>query len=150
MKIKFSLFLILMNLALVGANELSPTFLPMIKGEWRISSDHSSIGQKTYQACLADEELQKIYGYEELWLIFKENSSECQLQKGNTRSAAEYRLTCKEPGMTMKVVYRLIKNGYSRYTLEKSLETVPEMPAVGFKETIIFERLGKCSADSKK
>ena len=39
------------------AEAISPTFLPMLEGEWRVDIDHDKDGQKSEQRCFALGEL---------------------------------------------------------------------------------------------
>lgn len=129
------------------AEALSPTFLPMLEGEWRVDIDHDKEGQKSEQRCFALGELLPIYTAQTLLEQVQANKRKCRMTAENTRNSQTYLLKCDEQKLTTMESYKLTKEAYNKYVLERSLTTIPYTRAINYVEKITFTRIGRCAAN---
>lgn len=129
------------------AEALSPTFLPMLEGEWRVDIDHDKEGQKSEQRCFALGELLPIYTAQTLLEQAQANKRKCRMTAENTRNSQTYLLKCDEQKLTTMESYKLTKEAYNKYVLERSLTTIPYTRAINYVEKITFTRIGRCVAN---
>lgn len=129
------------------AEALSPTFLPMLEGEWRVDIDHDKEGQKSEQRCFALGELLPIYTAQTLLEQAQANKRKCRMTAENTRNSQTYLLKCDEQKLTTMESYKLTKEAYNKYVLERSLTTIPYTRAINYVEKITFTRIGRCAAN---
>ncbi|WP_143691142.1 hypothetical protein [Wohlfahrtiimonas populi] len=129
------------------AEVLSPTFLPMLEGEWRVDFDHDKEGQKSEQRCFALGELLPIYTAQTLLEQAQANKRKCRMTAENTRNSQIYLLKCDEQKLTTMDSYKLTKEAYNKYVLERSLTTIPYTRAINYVEKITFTRIGRCAAN---
>lgn len=137
--------LALHNISLAEA--ISPTFLPMLEGEWRVDIDHDKDGQKSEQRCFALGELMPIYSAQTLLEQAQTNKRQCRMTAENTRNSQTYLLKCDEQKLTTMESYKLTKAAYNKYVLERSLTTIPYTRAINYVEKITFTRIGRCAAN---
>lgn len=137
--------LALHNISLAEA--ISPTFLPMLEGEWRVDIDHDKDGQKSEQRCFALGELMPIYTAQTLLEQAQANKRQCRMTAENTRNSQTYLLKCDEQKLTTMESYKLTKAAYNKYVLERSLTTIPYTRAINYVEKITFTRIGRCAAN---
>lgn len=129
------------------AEALSPTFLPMLEGEWRVDIDHDKEGQKSEQRCFALGELLPIYTAQTLLEQAQVNKRKCRMTAENTRNSQTYLLKCDEQKLTTMESYKLTKEAYNKYVLVRSLTTIPYTRAVNYVEKITFTRIGRCATN---
>lgn len=129
------------------AEPLSPTFLPMLEGEWRVDIDHDKDGQKTEQHCFALGELMPIYSAQTLLEQAQANKRKCRMTAENTSNSQTYLLKCDEQKLTTMESYKLTKEAYNKYVLERELKTIPFTRAINYVEKITFTRIGRCAAN---
>ena len=129
------------------AEALSPTFLPMLEGEWRVDIDHDKEGQKSEQRCFALGELLPIYTAQTLLEQAQANKRKCRMTAENTRNSQTYLLKCDEQKLTTMESYKLTKEAYNKYVLERSLTTIPYTRAINYVEKVAFTRIGRCAAN---
>lgn len=129
------------------AEALSPTFLPMLEGEWRVDIDHDKEGQKSEQRCFALGELLPVYTAQTLLEQAQANKRKCRMTAENTRNSQTYLLKCDEQKLTTMESYKLTKEAYNKYVLERSLTTIPYTRAINYVEKITFTRIGRCAAN---
>lgn len=138
-------FLVFHNVSFADA--LSPTFLPMLEGEWRVDIDHDKDGQKSEQRCFALGELLPIYSAQTLLEQSYANKRKCRMTADNTRNSQSYLLKCDEQKLTTMESYKLTKEAYNKYVLVRELTTIPYTRAVNYVEKITFTRIGRCTAN---
>lgn len=143
----FSVCILLILQGVSVAEALSPTFLPMLAGEWRIDVDHDRDGQKSEQRCFSLGELLPIYSAQTLLEQSSDNPRKCRMTAENTRNSQTYLLKCDEHKLTTTESYQLTKEAYNRYVLKRSLTTIPYTRAINYEETIVFTRIGRCAAN---
>lgn len=127
------------------AEAISPTFLPMLEGEWRVDIDHDKDGQKTEQHCFALGELMPIYSAQTLLEQAQANKRKCRMTAENTSNSQTYLLKCDEQKLTTMEYYKLTKEAYNKYVLERELKTIPFTRAINYVEKITFTRIGRCA-----
>lgn len=128
------------------AQALSPTFLPMLEGEWRIDIDHDKAGKSSEQRCFALGELLPLYSAQSLLEQAQNNKSQCRMVAKNTANSQSYLLKCDEQKLTTTESYVLTKKAYNKYVLVREVTTIPYTRAINHVETITFTRLGRCVA----
>lgn len=138
-------FLAIQNISIADA--LSPTFLPMLEGEWRVDIDHEKDGKTSEQRCFALGELLPIYSAQTLLEQAQANKRKCRMTAENTRNSQTYLLKCDEQKLTTMESYKLTKEAYNRYVLDRTLTTIPYTRAVNYVEKITFTRIGRCAAN---
>lgn len=129
------------------AEALSPTFLPMLEGEWRVDIDHDKEDRKSEQRCFTLDELLPIYSAQTLLEQAQANKRKCRMTAENTRNSQTYLLKCDEQKLTTMESYKLTKEAYNKYVLERSLTTIPYTRAINYVEKITFTRIGRCAAN---
>lgn len=129
------------------AEAISPTFLPMLEGEWRVDIDHDKDGQKSEQRCFALGELMPIYTAQTLLEQSYANNRKCRMTAENTRNSQTYLLKCDEQKLTTMESYKLTKEAYNKYVLERELKTIPFTRAINYVEKITFTRIGRCATN---
>lgn len=138
-------FLAIQNISIADA--LSPTFLPMLEGEWRVDIDHEKDGKTSEQRCFALGELLSIYSAQTLLEQAQANKRKCRMTAENTRNSQTYLLKCDEQKLTTMESYKLTKEAYNKYVLDRTLTTIPYTRAVNYVEKITFTRIGRCAAN---
>lgn len=138
-------FLAIQNISI--ADVLSPTFLPMLEGEWRVDIDHEKDGKTSEQRCFALGELLPIYSAQTLLEQAQANKRKCRMTAENTRNSQTYLLKCDEQKLTTMESYKLTKEAYNKYVLDRTLTTIPYTRAVNYVEKITFTRIGRCAAN---
>lgn len=138
-------FLAIQNISIADA--LSPTFLPMLEGEWRVDIDHEKDGKTSEQRCFALGELLPIYSAQTLLEQAQANKRKCRMTAENTRNSQTYLLKCDEQKLTTMESYKLTKEAYNKYVLDRTLTTIPYTRAVNYVEKITFTRIGRCAAN---
>lgn len=141
-----SLCLSSVMLSVSSADALSPTFLPMLDGQWKVEVDHSVLGGTTTDKCFTNIELLPLYSAQLLLEQAQANKRSCRMTASNTRNSQTYMLKCDEKKLTTTEMYRLTKEAYNKYVLERSVSTIPYTPAVNYVETTTFTRVGRCAA----
>jgi len=143
----FSIFAFLAIQSIGVAGALSPTFLPMLEGEWRVEIDHEKDGKTSEQRCFALGELLPIYSAQTLLEQAYANKRKCRMTAENTRNSQTYLLKCDEQKLTTMESYKLTKEAYNKYVLDRTLTTIPYTRAVNYVEKITFTRIGRCDAN---
>lgn len=138
--------ILLWNIMLVAkAEQLSPTFLPMLAGSWQVNTEHSVSGQSSATRCFTVRDLQSLYTDESLLRQVADNPKSCRISTQSTRNSITHFVKCDERKLITTEVYRLTKEAYNKYVLERSVSTTPYTPSVNSIETTVFTRLGRCS-----
>lgn len=149
-KKKYKLYVLVAWIALfsnvVMAEELSPTFLPMLEGEWRLDIKHSRDGNTQMHKCMKNMHLKPIYSAQYMLDKAKDHKDTCEIMTNHSRNVESYILRCDEKSGTTTKVYSLTKQGYDKYVLEKELMTIPYDKKVDYIEKIEFSRVGKCQS----
>lgn len=141
---KALLVIMLCNAGYSWTGELSPIFLPMLEGEWKIDSDSSIYGPTTLNRCFTGEQLMSLYSHQPLIDQMNNNADDCKITSELKRNSEFYSLVCNESNVITTQTYHLVKESYDRYVLEKSVSIEPFTPAIDSLETIIFTRIGRC------
>ncbi|GAA5103371.1 hypothetical protein [Wohlfahrtiimonas larvae] len=147
-RIVFQVWMVVCSISILHnisiAKALSPTFLPMLEGEWRVDIEHDKDGRSSKQKCFTLSELVPIYSAQILLMQAKENKQKCRMTAENTRNSQVYVLKCDEHKLRTIESYSLIKKAYNKYILVRELSTEPYTRAINYVETTTFTRIGRC------